>query len=33
MSTWLWRYTEDCEDQLCPGDCDNCSKEDSEDEE
>lgn len=33
MSVNLWRYTEDCEGQPCSGDCDNCSKEDSEDEE
>lgn len=24
MSVSKWRYTENCEGQLCPGDCDIC---------
>ena len=28
MSVSKWRYTEACEGRPCPGDCDNCSKED-----
>lgn len=24
MSVDLWRYTEECEGRLCPGDCDCC---------
>lgn len=26
MSCSLWRWTEDCEGQFCPGDCDLCDK-------
>jgi len=27
MSTWKWRYSpEKCDNDFCPGDCDNCPK-------
>jgi hypothetical protein len=26
MSVSLWRYTEDCNGNPCPGDCDLCEK-------
>ena len=26
MSVSLWRWTEDCDNQYCPGDCDLCEK-------
>ena len=32
MSVSLWRWTENCEGQPCPGDCDLCSYEEDEDE-
>lgn len=33
MSVSLWRWTEACDGQPCPGDCDNCDYEPEEEEE
>ena len=27
MSASLWRYTQECDQRPCPGDCDECSYE------
>lgn len=33
MSVSKWRYTEECDGDYCPGDCDLCDKEPEESEE
>ena len=32
MSVSLWRWSENCDNQYCPGDCDLCNKEETDEE-